>query len=369
MPTLPSFKSVRVRRRGFQNEKTTEQSSQTASSTGLEDKSSEETPTPETQEKPNVDIKLATKTRRNAIIISAFSFLISTIFLILVSPPTRTRKKGLKKKHQTIIGNINTKPIIQTTWIFHLDLSNVYAEAFDSTNLVFVNSIARSLGLHDFYQVGLWNYCEGYRDEGITNCSPPQSLYWFNPVQILLSELLAGATIVLPAEINNILNLVRIASNLMFAFFVTGTVMNFVAVFVVVLAWYSRWWSLPLALFTFVAALLTTAAAVIATVMFTIFRNVVTSQPGLNIGAELGTQMLAFMWIGAGGSLLGFGIHLCLSCCCASRRDVRTGRKTGRRSAYTEASEMVKQAEGNGAGRRRWAGRKKTSSGDSLRPG
>jgi len=28
----------------------------------------------------------------------------------------------------------------------------------------FLNSIARSLGLHDFYQVGLWNYCEGYND-------------------------------------------------------------------------------------------------------------------------------------------------------------------------------------------------------------
>ena len=268
-----------------------------------------------------------------------------------------------------MIGNINTHPVIQSTWIFHLDLSNVYAQAFDSTNLVFVNSIARSLGLHDFYQVGLWGYCEGYRNEGITGCSPPQALYWFNPVQILLSELLAGATIVLPADINNVLNLVRIASNLMFTFFLTGLVMNFVAVFVVVLAWYSRWWSLLLALFTFVAALLTTAAAVIATVMFTIFRNVVTSQAGLNIGAKLGIQMLTFMWIGAGGSLLGFGIHLCLSCCCASRRDVRTGRKMGRRSALTVNSEVVKHAETRGVGRSRWAGRKKASLGDSSRPG
>lgn len=267
-----------------------------------------------------------------------------------------------------MIGNINTNPVIQSTWIFHLDLSDVYAQAFDSTNLVFVNSIARSLGLHDFYQVGLWNYCEGYRNEGITNCSPPQSLYWFNPVQILLSELLAGATIVLPAEISNILNLVRLASNLMFAFFITGLVMNFVAAFVVVLAWYSRWWSLPLAVFTFGAALLTTSAAAIATVMFTIFRNVVTSQAGLNIAAELGTQMLAFMWIGAGGSLLGFSIHLCLSCCCASRRDVRTGRKMGRGSAHTEDIRTVRQAETDEIGRRRLAGRKMASLGDSSRP-
>lgn len=34
-----------------------------------------------------------------------------------------------------------------------------------SATLTLSNSIARTLGLHDFYQVGLWNYCEGYDDE------------------------------------------------------------------------------------------------------------------------------------------------------------------------------------------------------------
>jgi hypothetical protein len=29
---------------------------------------------------------------------------------------------------------------------------------------------------------------------GITKCSEPESLYYFNPVHIILSELLAGAT-------------------------------------------------------------------------------------------------------------------------------------------------------------------------------
>jgi hypothetical protein len=35
-----------------------------------------------------------------------------------------------------------------------------------------LNSVARSLGLHDFYSVGLWNFCEGYNDEYV---SPPNS--------------------------------------------------------------------------------------------------------------------------------------------------------------------------------------------------
>ena len=47
-------------------------------------------------------------------------------------------------------------------------------------------------GLKDFYQVGLWNFCEGTKDKGITACSKPIVMYWFNPVQILVDEMLNG---------------------------------------------------------------------------------------------------------------------------------------------------------------------------------
>ena len=116
---------------------------------------------------PRVDMKRATRTRRNYWIMS--SALISVIFLIL-----------------TIIGNINSKAVIHDIYFFKLDLTNIIPANAD--NITFVNSLARSLGLHDFYQVGLWNFCEGYNGEGITHCSKPQSFYWFNPVEILLNE-------------------------------------------------------------------------------------------------------------------------------------------------------------------------------------
>ena len=72
-----------------------------------------------------------------------------------------------------------------------LDLSHIMPQSVPNASLI--NSIARTLGLHDFYQVGLWNYCEGYGN-GITECSKPVTMYWFDPVSIMLSELLAGAT-------------------------------------------------------------------------------------------------------------------------------------------------------------------------------
>lgn len=108
-------------------------------------------------------------------VVRALVYLLAWIFLVLV-----------------LVGNISNKPVLRDTYFLKLDLSNIIPESVP--NAVFINSIARTIGLHDFYQVGVWNFCEGYDDSGITSCSHPQTLYWFDPVSILLNELLSGAT-------------------------------------------------------------------------------------------------------------------------------------------------------------------------------
>lgn len=352
---LPTFRSLAARRQQKRQE-------QSHGVTGPEI-SSERTLTPTYT--PGVDIKLATKTRRNWILLSSFLYFVSVIFLILVYLPFNNPKPSANKHPQVEIGNLNNKPVIRKTYFFTLNLTNIIPSSVGDITLV--NSLARSLGLHDFYQVGLWSFCEGYNHEGITSCSSPRALYWFNPVEILLNELLAGATIALPAEINNILNLIKIASHLMFGFFITGLCMNFVNIFLSPIVLYSRWWSLPFAIWTFISALLTTAATVIATVMFVIFRNVITSQPGLNINAGLGTQVFVFMWIATACTVFGWLVQLGLGCCCASRRDVRTGRRRGRRSAYGDVGSDEKERPIGGG---RWANMSRfgrgTSSGHSA---
>jgi hypothetical protein len=140
--------------------------------------------------------------------------------------------------------------------------------------------------------------------------------------------------------------------------------MTFVSVFVTPVVLMSRWWSLAIAVWTFVAALFTVAATVIATAMFIIFKNVITSQQALNIGASIGTQMFAFMWIAAGFNLLGFGIHLGLTCCCASTRDVRTRRRTGSKKAYRDGVVDLDEKKGRRErGMMARFGRKKTRGG------
>lgn len=78
----------------------------------------------------------------------------------------------LKYGVKVLIGNINTKAVIRDTWLIKINLSNIFSTSGSQT--VLLNSIARSVGLHDFYQVGLWNFCEGYDDEYVPNLSYAQ---------------------------------------------------------------------------------------------------------------------------------------------------------------------------------------------------
>ncbi|RFU27795.1 hypothetical protein B7463_g8536, partial [Scytalidium lignicola] len=246
--------------------------------------------------------------RRNAIIVSCSLLLISFIMLILV-----------------MIGNISNKPVLRQTYLFKLDLTNIFPAG--AGEVQFVNSIARSLGLHDFYQVGLWNFCEGYNDEGITHCSHPKSLFWFNPVAILLSELLSGATIALPSQINTILHLLRVTSEIMFSFFLTSICGCFLLLFISPLtlspsaSHIHRFLNLLINVLLTIVTVMVFVASIIGTVMAVVFQKVITSQPGLNIGAELGVRMLAFMWIATAGILGAWLIHLGMSCCCTGRRN------------------------------------------------
>ncbi|KAF3018140.1 hypothetical protein G7054_g8722 [Neopestalotiopsis clavispora] len=264
-----------------------------------------------------LQLKQRTKTRKGAIIVSSICYMLAVIFLILVE-----------------IGSTKGSKVLGDIFFFKLDLSDILASSASGlSGLTLTNSIARTLGLHDFYQVGLWNFCEGYEDEGITSCSTPTSLYWFNPVEILQSELLAGASIALPSEVNTVLTVLRIASQVMFGFFLAGLLLDFVLMLAAPVVIYSRWWSFPFAIFAFIAALMVIAAAGVATGMALVFEYALTSQTDLNIKVDIGTKMWAFMWLGAGFTFLAFIIHAGLGCCCTSRRDLRTGRRGGRNLA------------------------------------
>lgn len=120
----------------------------------------------------------------------------------------------------------------------------------------------------------------------------------------------------------------------MFGFFLTGTCLSFALIFLMPLSVYTRWLAAPVSILAFINALLVTVASVIATVMFIIFRTKISSVAELNISADLGVAMFAFMWIASAFAIASCLVQAALCCCCASRRDVRTGRKRGSEKAY-----------------------------------
>ncbi len=227
-----------------------------------------------------------------------------------------------------MIGNTYPRSILDGIWFFKLDLADIIPTTVPNASLI--NSIAQSIGLHDFYQVGLWNFCEGYENVGITFCSRPRTLYWFNPVEILMSELLSGATIALPTEIITILDVLRITSQLMFGFFLTGAILTFIMIFASPFAVRSRWYTLPLAITAFIITVLVVAASIVGTAISFAFKYAAEAQSDLNIHVDIGTKMFVFMWLAAGFALWGFAAHAGMGCCCVSRRDLSTGRRVMR---------------------------------------
>jgi SUR7/PalI family len=142
-----------------------------------------------------------------------------------------------------------------------------------------------------------------------------------------MSELLSGATIALPTQVVTILDVLRITSQIMFGFFLTAALLNFIMIFASPLAIISRWWSLPIATFAFFSNLFVGAACIVGSVISFVFKFAAEAQSDLNIHASVGVKMFIFMWIAAGFTLWGFIVHAGMGCCCVSKRDIKTGRK------------------------------------------
>lgn len=109
----------------------------------------------------------------------------------------------------------------------------------------------------------------------------------------------------------------------MFGLFLGAVCMDFVMIFLTPLSLFSKLVSIPITVLTFLAALCTTIATVLGTVIFIILTNAAKSQTALNLGAKVGKEMFAFMWVATAFSLFALAVQLSLCCCCRSRRKAK----------------------------------------------
>jgi hypothetical protein len=139
----------------------------------------------------------------------------------------------------------------------------------------------------------------------------------------------------------------------MFGMFFGTTFSSFLLIFLCPLSVYSKLSSIPIALFSLLSGLCTLIGAGISAGMWTIFRNTINQYAGdLNIVPTVGTKMLVFVFVAAGCAMFAAIGQLGLLCCGTSRRDIKTGRRVGRR----QRTEKIAVIEENPALRRRWWG-------------
>ncbi|KAF8477036.1 SUR7/PalI family-domain-containing protein [Kalaharituber pfeilii] len=245
-----------------------------------------------------------TRIRRFLILLSTLLAILSLVFTILV-----------------LLGNTFNSPVLNNIYFLKLDLSNLIPESVPDHGLI--NSIAQSLGLRDFYQVGIWGYCEGYNRAGVTYCSPPKHLYWFNPVDILTGQLFRGAKIALPANITEPLELAKTSSYWMFVCFMVGIAFTFLSICIGWIAIYSRWASGICSCVQGIAMAGTTIAAVMASTIYSLFRSTFEVAPEVTVKGILGEEMFVYMWMAAGFSIASFILHTLLCCFTRSEKTFR----------------------------------------------
>lgn len=78
--------------------------------------------------------------------------------------PSHTHSLLADHKYQIELGQTRKgSKVLGEIYFFRLSLADIIPTSIENAQLI--NSIARGIGLHDFYQPGLWNFCEGYNDE------------------------------------------------------------------------------------------------------------------------------------------------------------------------------------------------------------
>jgi len=176
--------------------------------------------------------------------------------------------------------------------------------------------------LKDFYQVGLFSYCECEKDaqsgkETITYCSARKFQFHFDPLAIWGMN---GTNIqeVLGDKYDSGMNAYKKAAGWMNWAFVITIVLTAVEFVIGFFAIFSRWGSLVTTVVSTAQTLFAIAAAGTATAIYGTITGVFkTVLDPYNIKASMGSQMLSVLWLAVAFSI-GSGFFWLISVCCCS---------------------------------------------------
>ncbi|CAN9117510.1 unnamed protein product [Alternaria alternata] len=176
--------------------------------------------------------------------------------------------------------------------------------------------------LKDFYQVGLFSYCEGDKDaesgkETITYCSARKFQFHFDPLAIWQMNN-TNIQEVLGDKYDSGMNAYKKAAGWMNWAFVITLVLTAVEFVVGFFAIFSRWGSLVTTVISTAQTIFAILAAATATAIYGTITGVFkTVLEPYNIGSSMGSQMLSVLWLAVAFSI-GSGFFWLISVCCCS---------------------------------------------------
>jgi hypothetical protein len=197
--------------------------------------------------------------------------------------------------------------------------------------------------LADFYQIGLWGYCDGdinNKKTNVTECSKPKSEFYFNPFSVwgLDSSDIKDE---LPSEYNKVMNIYKTVSKWMFIAYLVAFIVTIVEIVVGFFAICSRWGSCVTTLFALLAFLFTAAASITSTVLFSIFKSSLgTTLKAYGISLSMGKNIYVATWLAVAFSLGALIFWTFSVCCCSGRspyghRNNNTRGITAEKAPYT----------------------------------
>jgi len=188
-----------------------------------------------------------------------------------------------------------------------------------------ISAKASSKELKDFYQVGLFSYCEGdivnnkTGEEKITFCSARKFQFHFDPLAVWQLNNTSVQTILGDKYDSGMKVYAKVAGWMNWAFVITLvlTVVEFVVGFFAI---FSRWGSLVTTVVSTAQTIFALAAAITATAVYGtvtgVFKTVL--EP-YNIDASMGSRMLATLWIAVAFSIASGFFWLISICCCSGK--------------------------------------------------
>ncbi|KXG45158.1 Actin cortical patch SUR7/pH-response regulator PalI [Penicillium griseofulvum] len=229
---------------------------------------------------------------------------------------------------------------LNNLYFIRLDLSNistgsaVTSEITDRLNDAHITSVSAAdieatiktfqndANIADFYDIGLWGYCEGDSDKGketVSKCTEPKAQFYFNPSSVLgMSE--AQIEKELGSGFKKTLNVYKAVSKWMFIAYLVAFVATCAQILLGIFAIFSRWGSCVTTIVSIVSFLFTIGASLTSTIMFSIAKGSLgTALKVYGVDVGLGKNMYVATWLAVAFSFGATVFWMLSTCCCSGR--------------------------------------------------